>query len=222
MSGEGTKLSRHELKEDEFVESVMRAVDYVRAHLQYFIGGLIALAALLMVVNYVRSSQEQARLDAVGLLGDAFIAEDTGQAGEAISLSEKLISDYDGTPAAGQGMLVLANRYFAQENYDQAQRLYEKYLDENGKSAPLAFAAWHGIASCLDAQGRTKEALSKYQEYAEVHPGTAEAAISLMAASRCYGRLGDKGAQKELLEKIVRNYPELPVADQAKAMKEML
>lgn len=220
MSGESAKLSKESLKEDEFVEWIMRTVDYVREHVQLFIGGFIALVVLILAVNYVITSQEQGRNEAATLLGDALIAEENGQLSEAFSLFRQLVDRYGGTPAAAQGRLMLANRYFAQGNYSEAQRLYEESFSESEKTGPLAFAAWSGLAACLDAQGQLQEAAHKYQQYAVDHPGTAEAALALLAAARCYDRLGEREAKNALLRQIARDYPELPVAQQARAMME--
>ncbi|MBT4386247.1 MAG: hypothetical protein HOD27_05330, partial [Betaproteobacteria bacterium] len=41
MAGESQKLSKEELREDEFVEWIMQAVAYVKARTQLFAGGVV-------------------------------------------------------------------------------------------------------------------------------------------------------------------------------------
>ena len=217
MSGESSKLSKEELREDEFVEWIMQAADYVKERAQLFIGGLVVFVLLILGINYIIESQEQAKVEAASRLGDLLMAEEEGDAAGVISIAEDLISRFDGTPAAAQGVLVLANRYFAQENFAEGQRLYEKYLEDYGQSEILVFGAWSGLASCLEAQGQTTAAAEKYLEFATGHPQSLQAAMAVWEAARCYGQLGDISRQKELLEQVMRDFPELPLAAKAKA-----
>ena len=217
MSGESSKLSKEELREDEFVEWIMQAADYVKERAQLFIGGLVVFVLLILGINYIIESQEQAKVEAASRLGELLMAEEEGDAAGVISIAEDLISRFDGTPAAAQGVLVLANRYFAQENFAEGQRLYEKYLEDYGQSEILVFGAWSGLASCLEAQGQTTAAAEKYLEFATGHPQSLQAAMAVWEAARCYGQLGDISRQKELLERVMRDFPELPLAARAKA-----
>ena len=217
MSGESSKLSKEELREDEFVEWIMQAADYVKERAQLFIGGLVVFVLLILGINYIIESQEQAKVEAASRLGELLMAEEEGDAAGVISIAEDLISRFDGTPAAAQGVLVLANRYFAQENFSEGQRLYEKYLEDYGQSEILVFGAWSGLASCLEAQGQTTAAAEKYLEFATGHPQSLQAAMAVWEAARCYGQLGDISRQKELLERVMRDFPELPLAARAKA-----
>jgi len=222
MVGEGPKLSKDELREDEFVEWIMRAVDYVQERIKFFAAGAAGLVVLLLVINYIVESQERARMEAATLLGEALIAEESGQFGETIRIAEQLITSYAGTPAAAQGMLVLANRYFVQGNFDDAQRLYERFLSDYGQTDVLVYAAWSGIASCLEARGQVQEAARKYQDYAAAHPGTVQTAFALWEAARCHGWVGDLATRKSLLEQIIRDFADLPVAARAQAAIAML
>jgi len=222
MSGESSKLTKEQLREHEFLEWIMQAADYVKDRAQLFIGGLVVFVLLILGINYIIESQEQAKIDAAGRLGELLMAEEEGDAARVISIAEDLISRFDGTPAAAQGVLVLANRYFAQENFSEGQRLYEKYLEDYGQSDILVFGAWSGLASCLEAQGQTAAAAEKYLEFATGHPQSLQAAMAVWEAARCYGLLGNRSRQKELLERVMQDFPELPLAAKAKAALAML
>lgn len=43
MSSEHRKLSKSELREDEFVEWIMQAVEYVKERARLFVGGAVAV-----------------------------------------------------------------------------------------------------------------------------------------------------------------------------------
>lgn len=210
-------MNKDELREDEFVERVMQAVDYVRQRYQLFVGGLVVVVALILVINYIIDAQEEARGEAATKLGEMMIADQEGNAAEALRLAQELIGAYAGTPAAAQGTLILANRYYAEGNYTEARRLYDQYLDDYGQNELLVYTAWSGIAACLEAQGQTQEAARKYQEFATSHPGSVQAALSLWEAARCYEQLDDQATRKGIMEQIIREYAKLPLAVQARA-----
>ncbi len=218
MSAEQAKLNKDELKEDEFIEWVMRAADYVRHHAQYFLAGAGAVVAIVLIVTYVSHSQEQARETAAGLLGDALIADDNGQQEQAASVAQQLIDKYSGTPAATQALVLLANKRFDQGNFAEARTLYQKALSAAGDNQILRFGARSGLAACMDAEGNTQGAAAEYEKYAADYPGTAEAAESLLAAARCYERLGQTDARKGVLRRVVHDFNELPIGAQARQL----
>ncbi|MEW6754891.1 MAG: tetratricopeptide repeat protein [Candidatus Latescibacterota bacterium] len=218
MVGEHSKLTKEELKEDEFVERVGQAIEFVRSHVQLVLGAVAALVVLVLGVDYLIRSQEKARLEAAAELGRAMMAEDAGQRSEAVRiLSDQVLGRYEGTPAAGKATLMLANRRFSEGAYAEARTLYQKCLDDYGDNPVLAYGAWSGLAACLEAEGKVPEAARQYQDYADRHPGTGQAALALSEAARCYGQLGDREAQKGVLQRLARDYPRLPLARTAEA-----
>jgi tetratricopeptide (TPR) repeat protein len=212
-------LTKSELREDEFVEWIMQAADYVRARARIFVGAAGGAVALVLALNYFIDSQEQAKREAAALLGDMLMAEQTGQLSEAIRLGENLVQAFAGTPAAAQGVIALANHYYGQGRYAEARQLYEKYLSDYGEVEVLSQAAHNGLAACLEAQGQFAEAARAYEAAAQRQPGTVEAALAQMEAARCYALAGDRQRQKVLLEQISRDFAPYPIA--ARAREEM-
>ena len=129
MSSERRKLSKSELREDEFVEWIMEAVEYVKERARLFVGGAVAVIAVIVAINYFIESKEADRLKAAALLGDVLMVEQGGEQTEAIRLAEELVSAYAGTPAAAQGTIILANLHYAQGRYVEARTYYQSYLD---------------------------------------------------------------------------------------------
>jgi TolA-binding protein len=209
------KLTKSDLEEDRFVEWILETADFVRDRMRVFAGGLVAVAAVALIVVLVLRSQEESKLRAAGLLGDVMIAETNGQYDEGVRLCEQLVKEYAGTPAAGQGVVLLGNRYFAQARYVDAQHQYDAYLDSYGDQEVLVYAAWSGLAACFEAQGDFEKAAGKYQEYATTHAGRMPAALALLEAARCYRLAGDGGRQKATLERIVKEYADSPAAAKA-------
>ncbi|MFH1571157.1 MAG: tetratricopeptide repeat protein [Gemmatimonadota bacterium] len=216
MQAHRNRPTRQELEEDHFVEWVMEAVDYVRNRAQLFVGGAAAIVVAILAVTYVQSSRQDARHAATALLGQAIIADESGRVEEAVGLAEQVNSKYAGTPAAAQATVLLANRYYLQGRYADAERLFQSYLDDYGDAEVLAYAAWSGLAACYEAQGDMRRAADKYRSYADQYSDRDEAALALMDAARCYGAAGDAAQQKQALERVTRDYPKTPVVSRAR------
>jgi tetratricopeptide (TPR) repeat protein len=212
----------NEPEEDRVAQWLMEVVEIVKEKRQIFLGGLVGIVALVMVANLVTTSREQERTEATTLLGDVLVAEGSARPEEAIRLCEKLIDEYPGTPAADQGLLLLANRYYSQARHDDALRLYERFLADSGENEILVFAAWSGMAACYEAQGRLLEAARKYEDYAAKHPESFQSSLALMEAARCFSIAGDESAQLRTLKRVTTEFADSPVAARAQLEINML
>lgn len=217
MSSERRKLSKSELREDEFVEWIMQAVEYVKERARLFGSGAVAVIAVIMAINYFMESKEANRLKATALLGDVLMVEQGGQPTEAISLAEELVSSYAGTPAAAQGIVLLANLHYAQGRYAAARDYYQNYLDNYEPLDVLAYAAHSGLGACLEAEGQLLAAAQHYEAYAAQQAGTIREAMARMEAARIYGLAGASDKQQALLEEVSRAFAQYPIAARARA-----
>ena len=217
MSSERRKLSKSELREDEFVEWIMQAVEYVKERASLFGGGAVAVIVVIMAINYFIESEEADRLKAAALLGDVLMIEQGGEPTEAIRLAEELVSSYAGTPAAAQGTVLLANLHYAQGRYAEARSYYQRYLDNYEPVDVLAYAAQSGLGACLEAEGQFLAAAQHYEAYAAQQAGTIREAMARMEAARIYGLAGDSDKQQALLEEVSRTFAQYPIAAQARA-----
>ena len=217
MSSERRKLSKSELREDEFVEWIMQAVEYVKERASLFVGGAVAVIVVIMAINYFIESEEADRLKAAALLGDVLMVEQGGELTEAIRLAEELVSSYAGTSAAAQGTVLLANLHYAQGRYAEARSYYQRYLDNYEPVDVLAYAAQSGLGACLEAEGQFVAAAQHYEAYAAQQAGTIREAMARMEAARIYGLAGDSDKQQALLEEVSRAFAQYPIAAQARA-----
>ncbi len=217
MSSERRKLSKSELREDEFVEWIMEAVEYVKERARLFVGGAVAVIAVIVAIDYSIESKEADQLKAAALLGDVLMVEQGGEPTEAVRLAEELVSSYAGTPAAAQGTIILANLHYAQGRYVEARGYYQTYLDNYEPLDVLAYAAQSGLGACLEAEGQLVAAAQHYETYAAEQAGTIREAMAQMEAARIYGLAGESDKQQALLEQVSRTFAQYPIAAQARA-----
>lgn len=216
MQERNQRATKAELEEDEFLEWILRAIEYLKERSQLFIGGAVAIVAVIAIASFMQTQRAEARERAATLLFEATIADRSGQVDQVIRIGQQLVDDLAGTPAAAQGMILLGNRYFALGRYADAQRLYNQYLDAHGDLDALVYAAQTGLAACREAQGDLEGAARDYIRYADEHPDNPPSALALMQAARCYAQLGDVGQRREALERITRQHALTPVAQRAR------
>ena len=222
MAEESQKLTKSDLKEDQFLDWILQALEYVKERRQLFIGALVGVALVVALVNLLIGQQEKAKLEADQLLGEILIAEEESRSQEVVDLGQRLIDEYAGTRAAGQGVLIVANRYYAQQRYQDARRLYQSYLDSYEPLDVLTFGAWNGLAACLAAEEKWDQAAATYEQYAQAHPGTQQSAYALWQAAQCYKTVGDIDQQRNLLDQIIREFAESPLGLKAREEQNML
>ena len=222
MAAKRSRPTKRELEEDQFVEWMVQASDYVKERGRAFAVGAAAIVVIILTVNYVQASRDSTRSEAAALLGEALIADQGGQGEQTIRLGEQLLNDYGGTTASAHGMIMLGNRYFNLGRYAEAEKLYQAYLSDYGDVDVLAFAAWRGIAACHEAREQYEEAAAKYTEYASLHADNMAASIALMDAARCYGVIGDTQRQRELLKRVTRDFASSPASVRATQELELL
>lgn len=217
MSSERRKLSKSELREDEFVEWIMQAVEYVKERARLFGGGVAAVVVVIMAINYFMESKEANRLKAAALIGDVLMLEQSGDPTAAIRSAEELVFSYAGTPAAAQGSVLLANLHYAQGHYEEARGYYQSYLDNYEPVDVLVYAAQSGLGACLEAEGQLLAAAEHYETYAAGQGGTIHEGMALMEAARIYGLAGQRDKRQALLEQVRHAFAQYPIAVQARA-----
>jgi tetratricopeptide (TPR) repeat protein len=82
----------------------------------------------------------------------------------------KVAADYPNTDAGARALLLGGGMLFSQGKYAEARVQFEKYL-RTFRETPLASQALLGVATCLDMQGNTNEAIAAYRDVIEHHPG---------------------------------------------------
>jgi hypothetical protein len=83
-----------------------------------------------------------------------------------------LARQYPGTPAGADAQLLGAQALFVEGNYAEAEHEFSQFLSDHPESDLLA-EAMIGVAASLEAQGKTSEAMRKYQEVISAYPSDA-------------------------------------------------
>ena len=217
------RLSKEELHDDEFVNAIYRLIAYSAENYAKILAGVGALVVIGLIGYFIQQSsirRTQAALEAIGVVQVALMQ---GNTSTAVTTAQSIIRDYEGESIAGQALITLANIYFRQGRFEEAETLYKKFLAETGNvTGPEAYGAWTAIGAVMEAQNDLKGAAQQYLSYTKEQGSTPFAPLSLMEAARCYQMDGNLNMAKQTYQRIITNYPEVPSATQAKSELGML
>lgn len=145
----------------------IQAYAWVETYKRQLLYGLAGLAVLGLAVSYYIWSRGQRELEAARALSEAVAPALTGQT-EAIRSTALLevAQRFAGTRASGQALLLAANALLQEGDAANAQRRFEQFLRDY-RNSPLLNQAVFGLATALEVQGKTNEAMERYESLAE-------------------------------------------------------
>jgi tetratricopeptide (TPR) repeat protein len=164
MAKSGSRIRKHDMKEDSFVTFAFRAQEYIQNNQKPFILGLGALVVAVFGLWYLSSSGRRAEESADLRINEAFVRVQQNDMAGAAEIYKTVIDQYGGTSAARDGLFYLGNLSFVQQNWTEAIEAYEKFARKYGGEDPLrAGGAWSAIGDAYQTQGENEKALEAYE-----------------------------------------------------------
>ncbi len=161
------RITKHQLKEDQFVSGVFKFQEWAEDHLNtlFLVGAIVIIAAA--GIWYFASQSSHGKQEAANLLGRADMQARNGQSQLAIIDYQKVLSDFSGSDAAKLAAIKLGNVYFNTNDYANASSSFKQYLDKFDGKDEAAFSAMRGLAMSDAAQGNFQTAATEYWQLAE-------------------------------------------------------
>jgi tetratricopeptide (TPR) repeat protein len=195
------RLERKSLKQDELLNFVSRATDYVGAHSNLVLGvvaGVVAVIVLGVLWNrgHVRKASESDQRFAQVVAAFA-----SGQYQPALDLAAGVQSTYPGTRAAALSTYFAGKAQLQLGKFAEAEQSFRLYLDRAAQEPFYDNAARSGLAASLEAQGRYADAAAAFQEVAGklTEPLASEARLDAARALRLAGSID---AARALLQQV--------------------
>ncbi|MBL9175173.1 MAG: tetratricopeptide repeat protein [Verrucomicrobiales bacterium] len=146
------------------------------------IGVVCAVVIALMVTRSRRQAED--RMAATSFFN---LVPPTGPGDQPAPLDPqkllKLTQEYSGTPSATQARLLAAGQLFAEGKYAEAQAQFTT-LDESQADGPFQGIALLGVATSLDAQNKSSEAVAAYDRVISLFPNTGPAQQARISKAR--------------------------------------
>jgi predicted negative regulator of RcsB-dependent stress response len=170
--------------------------------------GVIVLVGGGLIAGFVYWQQTEKEIKT----GEAFSDVSEGQGGgvgprpESADAFLRVAAKYPKSTAAQRAILFAATSYFLGNEYDKAKAQFDRFARENRESALLGDALL-GSAACLDAQGKTEEAIAAYKNLVDHHGSDLVVPVAKLALGRLYEFQNKPELARTQYEEIVRNDP---------------
>ncbi len=211
------KLTKKDLKEDEFLEAVVSSTSFLQSHLQQILAVVVVLVLVgggVTLYNHLGKKNES---EASILSGQARAAYQANNYDEALKHFTTLVDKFGSTSSGDEAVMYIANIHFQKEQYDLALEQYKKCMHESAKGGILYNGAQEGIAACYEGLQKYVEAAKEYESIAKNNmTNKTLAARNLFAAARAYEAANDLESAKKLCTEIVDKFKdtkEKPLAE---------
>ncbi len=186
------RLSKSQLRDDKFIDTVAHYAAQLREHQRTLIGGIAVFLIIILAISwgtrYVQQSGEEARVAFSNALGELELAIQDNQPDgyEAVLQSfEAIHSQFSGKKAGKWSQYYTGFCKEQLKNFQGAMDDYDSYL--NGGDDEFSLAAEQGRAACLHNLGKTKDAAEALEALADRPDTSVEMARSwLYRASQIY------------------------------------
>ena len=115
----------------------------------------------------------------------------------------RLIEEYGGTDEGQQGMLILANIYYQQKKYDDAEIYFQEFVDSYSGSDILLSSGYAGLAACQEINDNYMAAAELYETAAKTAPDYIESDNFMYLSGICYLKADDDETARQIFKKII-------------------
>ncbi len=177
-------------------------------------GGAVLLVSLIVAYFlYRHNAQEVAASEA---LSKVTVPQMIGS-GSRTGVAEAYLKVADTYPKSGAGaraLLLAAGDFYTEGKYDLAKAQFDRFRREHSKS-PFIGQALLGLAACLDAQGKAREAMTAYQDVITRRPGENVVSQARFALARLHEAQNEPEKARNLYEEVERTDPYGPLGPEA-------
>lgn len=161
------RISKRQMKQDPFVENVLRAWEYLRERQQLFFIALVAVVIAAALVGWGMHSHKQARVNASSQFADALSAYRTGDLKTAEELFKMVTKDYGSTQEGVYARYFVGKCALDGGRFLDAVQAFDKYIGTSVRYPFFHDAAMEGKAVAYEDEHRYKEAGEAYLELAK-------------------------------------------------------
>ncbi len=191
-----------------------RLVDWVQHHRRAVLGGVAAIAVIAIAgwftIEYRRSKEEAASQ----ALAQARFASQSGNLPLAANDLSRVISQFAGTSAADEAVIILAQVRLLQEQPHLAAE--ELRATVGGLSGQFKAPAYGLLGAALENTGNMADAASAYEDAARTSWYGSVSAQYLNDAARAWWAAADTTRAITTYEKVLSDYPESASAVEAR------
>jgi len=223
------RISRKELKQDEFVDAAVDAKHWLEQHWKPVVAVAAGALAVTLIVLAVVWNQQRTRAEAAGLLARGHQRFDAGVAagdGGTASFEEALVLFDEAANKGGRSEIGHAARFFHASSLQQLGRLdearseLELLVSDADLSGTLRDSSRALLATVCDAAGDLDAAIGVWSELADDEDTLYPSDQALFQLGWTYERNGDGESARLAWQRLVDEYPESPLVADARSLVE--
>ncbi len=173
------RLTKEEIKEDKFIEGVLKVYAFLRENLQTII--IVVGVILVAVVGYAAyyQNQENRRVEASSALRQAteayqtaeeslFNTEKLAESEESLNTAQTQLQEvfekYPNTTFSDKARYQYAKTLYYQQNYSEARTQFQKIIDQHQPENQIySLYAQKAIGNTYEQEGNYEKAIAAYQ-----------------------------------------------------------
>lgn len=229
------RLTRKEIKRDEFTAAVGRSVEYAESHVRtiaYAIGAVLLLVALSLAFYFWRNSRlqganealaeamrvYQAPLSATGAKPNdpaaPSFANEAARRARAKQLLEKVREDYGSTNAGDVAGLYLAQIAADEGRLDDARKTWQEFVDDHGDHM-LAGEARLNLINLDRKQGKAQQVAQELRQMLERNEAALPQDVILFELGTTLEQLDRRQEAAQTYQRILDEFPQSPYGSEA-------
>jgi tetratricopeptide (TPR) repeat protein len=169
--------------------------------------GAGAVAVVCLIVAFVLYHRNEAEVAASEALSNVTVPGTPGASrADTAEAFLKVAAAYPNSRAGARALLLAGASFFADGKYPEAKAQFERFTREYS-SSPFRGEALLGIASCLNAQGNTADAITAYKDLIDRRLSEYVLPQARFALGCCYEAQNKPELARNMFEEVERNNP---------------
>src|SRR5512139_2343111 len=201
------KIIKKKLKEpDEFISFTDHAFRFISGHYKRIMTGVVILGVLVVAFFLFQRWEEKkeaeaylpfsAALELYQMLNSPYREGSPVDYKNLIEKFDEVITKFPGTSSAKLSLLYKGNLLLKLEEFDEAIKAYETFLQKAGKEKFYRLLAMEGLGYAHEGKKEYEKAVEAYEGMLKMGEGL-QVANAYLGKGRCYEKLGKN---KEALE----------------------
>ena len=229
------RLSRKDIKRDDFANAVERSVEYAESHTRmilYILGAIVVLGALAYGIRAFLAQRSAAASADLSRALDVYEAQivqtgakpqdkehpsfpdEASRRARAKQLFEEVRAKHGSTDAADVAGLYLAQIAVAEGKLDQAQKLWSEFVDSHKDTAPAAEARLN-LYDLKRKQGQAEELVGQLRPLLDDSSSPLPKDVVLYQLGLTYDTLQRKQEAIGAYQRILDEFPQSPYRQEA-------
>jgi len=125
---------------------------------------------------------------------------------EAIDLLVKFADKYSGSGNAEAVMLKLGNHYFAEKNYESAEKYYSEYIKKYSGNPIYGLNAYCGLGGIYEEQGEFAKAGELYESFVAKYKDSTFLPMMRLNAGKAYYSAGENESARDNFNVIINEF----------------